>query len=117
VGANIMPESEYQEEQRKGNEYVIKTGVRYVGKYFLYKDKIEDEEYINHSFDPNLLYHCGICFAARDIQEGEELSLDYKYIFAENDVTMFKDNETDIQVNGIPPKRALVETAKQLLEL
>ncbi len=113
----IMSEEEYQEEQAKGNVQIIKTACRYVGKYFLFGDTIGCEEYFNHSFTPNVLYHCGICFALRDIQPDEELSVNYHYVLAYNDVCRFNDTVSGQLVDGLKPTEVLVKTAKELLAL
>jgi SET domain-containing protein len=113
----IMTEKDYQEEQRKGNSMVIKTACRYVGKYFLYGDSIGYDEHFNHSFTPNILYHCGICFALRDILPGEELTVNYHYLLAEDDVYNFTDIKSGRKVDGISPTKTLVESAKELIKL
>jgi SET domain-containing protein len=113
--AKIMSEDEYQMHQRNGNELIVKTAVRWVGDYFLYLDAIGHEEYINHSSDPNLLYHCGICFALRDIQPGEEMTAKYQYFLARQDVHAFVDSATGEHVDGLPPREALLKSAKELV--
>lgn len=114
----LMSEKQYQEEQSKGNIHIIKTCCRYVGSYFLYGDETEGiEEYFNHSLESNVLYHCGICFAKKDIQIGDELTLNYQYILAHNDVCRFEDSETKTLVDGLNPTQSLINSAKELLEL
>src|SRR5688572_20180043 len=77
----IVPEADYNAEQAKGNEIFIKTGARFVDGHFLYTDSNPRlENYINHSFEPNMLYHCGVCFAKKDIMASEEVTVDYKYV-------------------------------------
>lgn len=114
---NIMTEEEYQEEQRKGNKIVIQTAVRWVGKYFLYTDIIEKVDYINHSSNANMLYHCGICFARRNIKAGEELTADYRYFLAENDLYSFENGEDKTNIYGLSGRKALLESAKELMKL
>ncbi len=113
----MLTEDEYQEEQRKGNEVIIMSAVGWVGKYFLTNDDIGNEEYINHSGDPNMLYHCGICFAKRDIEPGEELTADYKYFLAGTDVNRFTDSRTKETIDGIDTTSALVESARESIGL
>jgi len=117
IGVNIINENQYQDEQRKGNQLIIKTGARYAGRYFLYKNCVENEEYFNHSCEPNVLYHCGICFALRDINIGEELTINYQYLFAKDDATTFFDTENNRQVNGLEPSEALLQSAHELIQL
>ena len=114
---NVITEEQYQNEQKKGNELVIKTAVRWIGKYFLCKDMIDVEEYINHSEEPSLLYHCGIFFAKRNLNTGDELTVNYRYFLAEKDAYAFVDNKTKKIVDGLPPKQALLESAKELIAL
>lgn len=112
-----MSERQYQNEQEKGNEVIIMTAVRWVGDLFAYGDSIGPEEFINHSFDPSMLYHAGICFATRDIAPGDELTADYRFFLAENDVYRFTDAETGKLVDGLGPKRALADSATALVRL
>jgi len=117
VNCGIMTESEYQEEQEKGNEIIIMTGVRWAGKYFLYGNSICNEDYINHSEDPNMLYHCGICVALRDLYPGDELTINYKFLLAENDVYSFIDKETGKKVDGLSWREALIQSTEEFINL
>src|SRR5690349_2716006 len=85
----ILTEEQYQEEQRRGNELAIRTGIRWVGRYFLHAKEHQPEAFINHSKNPSLLYHCGISFARRDLGLGDELTIDYSLFLAEEDVEGF----------------------------
>ena len=73
--AGILTEDEYQEEQRKGNKVITMSAVRWIGKFFLTNDEIGNEEYINHSNESNMLYHCGICFAKEIYNQVKSLPL------------------------------------------
>ena len=113
----IMTETEYQDAQRRGEELIIQSAVRLVGDYFVYNSKITDEEYINHSETPNMLYHCGILFAKQPIAVGDELTVDYKYFLATNDVHAFDDRDTGKQVTGLSAKQALIESCREVMAL
>ena len=117
VDSVVVTEQQYQEEQRKGNELAIRTGIRWIGNYFLYAKEIRPEAFINHSTNPSLLYHCGISFARRDLQSGDELTIDYSLFLAENDVESFSDSSREMRVTGQPPKEALLASTEQLLRL
>lgn len=113
----IMTEREYQDAQRRGEKLIIQSAVRLIGEYFVYNKTITDEEYINHSANPNMLYHCGILFAKKDIAADDELTVDYKYFLAEDDVEAFGDKDTGATVTGLNAKDALRQSAAELVEL
>ena len=116
--ADILTESEYQNEQEKGNKVIAWSAVRWIGDIFLTGDSIGNEERINHSTNPTMLYHCGICFAWRNIEPGEELTVDYKYFLAEDDVNKFTDSgNNEVTVDGIDSHTALLASAKDLVRL
>ncbi|MGA3097107.1 MAG: SET domain-containing protein [Bryobacteraceae bacterium] len=117
VDAQLLTQAEYQEEQRKGNELVTRSGIRWVGRYFLHARKMPVESFINHSDDPTLLYHCGVSFANRDLAAGDELTIDYATILAEDDAEGFRDAATGRMLFGLPPKAALLKSAEHLVEL
>jgi SET domain-containing protein len=113
----IMTEEEYQDAQRRGEHLIIQSAVRLVGGYFVYNAKITDEEYINHSETPNMLYHCGILFAKSAIAPGNELTVDYKYFLAADDVHAFDDRDSGRQVIGLDAKQALLASCREVIEL
>jgi SET domain-containing protein len=113
----LITESEYQDAQRRGDQLIIQSAIRLVGDYFIYNAEVSDEEYINYSTLPNTLYHCGVLFAKKNIAIGEELTADYKYFLAENDVHTFNDVNTNIRVSGLDAKRALLESCRELMDL
>lgn len=113
----LMTEAQYQEAQQRGEQLIIQSAVRLVGDYFAYNGRITDEEYINHSETPNMLYHCGILFAKQPIAAGEELTVDYKYFLAAGDVHAFDDRETGKPVTGLSAREALLQSAQEVIDL
>jgi len=114
----IISEKDYNEEQRKGNSIMIKTGARFIDGIFLYTDSTPRlENYVNHSFTPNMLYHCGICFAKKDIAAGEEVTIDYKYVLAKGDVARFIDSSTGRDVDGLTSIECIKESTKELFDI
>ena len=117
AGAQLLTQAEYLEEQRRGNELVTRSGIRWVGRYFLHAGMMPVESFINHSDNPTLLYHCGVSFACRDLGAGDELTIDYTTLLAEDDVQGFRDAATGKMVFGLPPKAALLKSAERLVQL
>lgn len=116
--AHIITEKEYNIRQDENDKTIKVSGVRYVGDYFLYTDgKGRYENSINHSFTPNLLYHCGVCFALTDIKNGDELTIDYTYLLSENDIMGFVDKTTGKQVKGLPALEGLQYSCDKLATL
>ena len=113
----IMTEAEYQDAQRRGEQLIIQSAVRLIGDYFVYNREFTDEEYINHSETPNMLYHCGMLFAKAPIAAGDELTVDYKYFLAAGDVCAFDDRDSGEEVTGLSAKEALLQSARELIEL
>lgn len=108
----LISENDYHKEQNSGNEIVKQTGTRYVNDIFLYTELGRIEDFVNHSFEPNLLYHCGICFAKRDISENEELFVNYEYLLSVNDECSFIDLFTNKKVFG--KDNSLFDSTKEL---
>ena len=116
-GLQIIPEKNYLECTLAGDDLIIRTGCRWLNGSFIYRESgIEDEDFVNHSQDPNMLYHCGICFARRDIKSGEELTLDYKYLLSA-DEPGFYDSLTGVYVKGVSGRECLVQSARELVEI
>lgn len=114
-------EDVYNAEQKKGNARVIRTGVRYVSDLFLFESTMDYEDdlhnYINHSFTPSCLYHCGILFATENLAAKTEITVDYRFFLSEKDEHPFIDTETNRLVQGYSGKQALKLSTKALLDL
>jgi hypothetical protein len=118
----LIKESEYLEALSRGESAALRTGTRWVGSYLTIDDPHDpfviaspNEAFINHSFDPTLLFHCGICFAKRDLAAGEELTVDYAYVLSPVDPTVFSDTVTGEPVRGLPWRTALLRSAVELI--
>ena len=122
IDCKLISVSDYNEEQKKGNSLMIKTGCRFIDGIFLYTDDdTEDnprvENYINHSFEPNILYHAGVCFANKNISVNDEITIDYRYLLAKGDYGSFVDVNTGRKVDGVDSLTCIRETSAQLVEL
>jgi len=72
---------------------------------------------INHSDSPALLYHCGISFAQRDLKPGDELTIDYRLLPAEDGEQGFCDVATGRLPRGLKPRESLPRAARRLVEI
>lgn len=92
---------------------ISQSGIRYVGDIVFFNRSLCVEDYMNHSDDYNILYHCGVGFAARDILAGEELTADYRLYLPEEEIVTTSNGD----VVGLPPDLALLESTRRLAEL
>jgi hypothetical protein len=74
-----------------------------------------DECYVNHSFSPSCLWHLGFIFALRDLQPGDEVTVDYRFVINDNEVMPWVDNETGQQIVGYTWEENLRKSTEQLL--
>jgi len=72
------------------NSILLKqTSARCCLDYFIYGNNISNEDFLNHSDDPNCIYHCGILFAIKDINPNEELTINYNLIIPKSEVNEY----------------------------
>lgn len=116
-GARIITEEEYLDACRREDLPLMRTGTRYAGKYFTVGNAHEPYTFINHSFEPNLLCHCGVVVARRALDAGEELTLDYRYLIDETDIGIYNDAGTGREIRGFRAKETLLRTAREMIEL
>ncbi|MGV3592077.1 MAG: SET domain-containing protein-lysine N-methyltransferase [Gammaproteobacteria bacterium] len=76
-----------------------------------------DECYVNHSFTPSCLWHLGFIFALRDLQPGDEVTVDYRFVINDNEVMPWLDNETGKQIVGYTWEENLRKSTEQLLAI
>ena len=94
IGASVITEAEYLSAIQTGHHPIIRTGTRYAGQYFTHGNEEEPYTFLNHSFAPNLLCHCGIVLARQAISAGEELTLDYRTLVDDTDIGIYSDAAT-----------------------
>ena len=116
--ARVITESQYLDAIRADDYLVVRTGTRYAGKYFtctVHPDT--DINFFNHSFTPNLLVHCGLVIALRDIPAGEEFTIDYRTLTDATDAGVYNDAASGQAIKGFSARETLLRTTKQLLDL
>jgi len=118
VDSKMITENEYLDAIRDERYVVVRTGTRYVGKYFTYTDDPDANlNFFNHSFSANLLVHCGIVIATGDIAVGEELTIDYRYLIDDTEVGVYNDATSGRPIRGLSARQTLLQTSRQLLAL
>lgn len=116
--SKVITEQEYLAAIHEDRYLVVRTGTRYVGKYFTYTEQPNtDLNFFNHAFEPNLLVHCGVVIALRDIPAGEELTIDYRYLIDDTEIGVYNDAHSGRPIRGFPPKQTLLETSRRLIQL
>jgi len=72
-------------------ESALAASVRWFEDRYTVSPEWPDECYLNHSFTPNGLWHLGFVFAARDLEPGEEITIDYRHLLGEGQQESFRD--------------------------
>ncbi len=68
---------------RKDPEWMTLVTGRISGDYFAYGTYQDAECFLNHSHTPNALNYLGQTIALRHLAAGEEITIDYRLLFAE----------------------------------
>jgi hypothetical protein len=76
-----------------------------------------DECYVNHSFEPNGLWHLGFVFAARALQPGDELTIDYRHLLPEGEAEAFADADSGAAIVGFSWAESLARSTRELAAL
>lgn len=76
-----------------------------------------DECFINHGFEPNGLWHLGFVFAARDLQPGDELTVDYRHLLGEGQIEAFNDALSGQPIVGWSWAESLARSTRDLARL
>ncbi len=116
--AKLITESRYLRAIEAGEHLIVRTGTRYIGRYYTHTaDPDGDINFFNHSFEPNLLCHCGVVVAVRDVGAGEEFTIDYRTLIDDTDIGVYGDAATGKVIKGFSPRQTLLRTTRQMLEL
>jgi len=79
---------------------LLHTSVRWFEDRYTLSPDWPDECYVNHSFEPTGLWLLGFIFAARDVDAGEELTVDYRHLLAPGQEEEFHDAHTGQPIVG-----------------
>ena len=93
------------------------TSIRWFEDYCTVDPDWNDECYINHSFEPNALWHLGFVFALADLHAGAELTIDYRMLISEGDTPGFNDAHTGREIRGFSWQESLQRSTLLLQEV
>ena len=96
---------------------VLQTSICWFEDCYAADPEHSDIYYINHSFTPNCIWHLGFIFAKRDINPGEEISLDYRVLMDSDPEFGFVDQTTGKMICGFGWEEKMVFNTTQLLQL
>lgn len=107
---------------RRDDMYAVPTdllpsSIRWFEDYCTVDPDWSDECYINHSFEPNGLWHLGFVFAIGDLDAGTELTLDYRLLLNEGETPGFRDALTGREIAGFNWRENLRRSTALLQEI
>ncbi|MEW5297993.1 MAG: hypothetical protein WDW36_001160 [Sanguina aurantia] len=76
-----------------------------------------DECFINHSFQPNGLWHLGFVFALEDLAAGAEITVDYRHLLPPGESEDFADSATGETITGLSWSESLASSTRALAAL
>lgn len=101
-------------EARPDRDEMLPSTVRWFEDRFTMTPEWPDECYVNHSFEPNGVWHLGFIFAARELEPGEELTIDYRHLLGEGQEEAFRDALSGERIVGLSWAESLRITTAQL---
>ena len=97
----------------KTDEAVAQSGIRLLGDLIIFNRSILLEDFVNHSDNANILYHCGFGFAFHDIKAGEEITNDYRLYLPERESIRTQEGT----VNALSAIEALRQSTRKFQDL
>jgi hypothetical protein len=79
---------------------LLPATVRWFEDCYTVSPEWPDECYINHAFAPTALWHLGFVFAARDLEPGSEITVDYRHLLAPGQEEEFLDSASGRRIIG-----------------
>lgn len=90
---------------------------RWFGDRYTVSPDWPDECYVNHSFEPTGLWHLGFIFAAKDLPQGTEITVDYRHLLAPGQEESFQDAATGGKITGLSWQDSLAQSTRALARL
>lgn len=85
---------------RADADSLLPATVRWFEDRYTVTPEWPDECYINHAFEPTALWHLGFVFAARDLEAGDEVTVDYRHLLAPGQHEEFLDSASGRPIVG-----------------
>ncbi|HEY6985497.1 MAG TPA: SET domain-containing protein [Rhodanobacteraceae bacterium] len=98
-------------------EALLPATVRWFENAYTVTSEWPDECYLNHAFAPSGLWHLGFVFAARDLDAGSEITVDYRHLLAPGQKETFRDAESGQPIVGYSWDESLRASTRALAEL
>lgn len=95
----------------------LAASVRWFEDRYTVTPEWPDECFINHAFEPSGLWHLGFVFAARELQPGEELTVDYRHLLGSGQVEEFRDAHSGEAIVGWSWEESLARSTRELAAL
>lgn len=95
----------------------LASSIRWFERVFTVDPEWSEESHLNHSFDPNCLWHLGFVFALEDLDAGAELTIDYRQLLDESTVLDFRDAVTGREIRGLSWEEAVGRSSARLAAL
>lgn len=102
---------------RSDADAALAASVRWFEDRFTVSLDWPDECYINHDFSPSGLWHLGFVFAQRDLDEGEEVTVDYRHLLGEGERETFADARSGEPIIGWSWAESLRRSSSDLARL
>jgi hypothetical protein len=84
---------------------------------FTTMDSWTEEAYINHSFEPNCLWHLSFVIARHNLPVGTELTINYEHLLGEGIDSEFTDQVTGRKIVGASWQSIMQWNAAELLRI
>lgn len=93
------------------------ASVRWFESYHTVSTDWPDDCFVNHSFRPTGLWHLGFIFATCDLEPGDEITVDYRFLVDDDEKMPFLDAETGREIVGYKWEQNLKLSTEQLLQI